>query len=166
LKIEKVVLAGDLSLACPAFAVFRVTADSDYENIELLHLSHVKTDSKKSLGHRLDQIQVHLQSIFDSYEIDSVVVEKGFSRFATATQQIQRVVGVFVLTLFRNGVRSFDELSPTTVKKAITGSGKASKEELAAALFRYLGDTKYATDDESDACGVAIAYMKKEGWLL
>lgn len=166
MKIEKVVLACDLSLACPAFAVFHVTASSDYENIELLHLSHVKTDSKKGLGHRLDQIQKHLQSIFDQHTIEVVVVEKGFSRFATATQQIQRVVGVFVLTVFRNGIRTFDELSPTTVKKEITGSGKATKDELAAALFRYLGDRKYATDDESDACGVGIAYMKKEGWLL
>lgn len=88
-------------------------------------------------------------------------MEKGFNKFALATQQIQRTVGVVLVTLMRNGYESVGEISPTSVKKCITGSGKASKEELAEALDQYLGGLEYKTNDESDACGVGLAFAKE-----
>ena len=53
----------------------------------------------------------------------------------------------------------FVEIAPTTVKKTLTGSGKAGKEEVAAVLERYVGRQEYATDDESDAVAVGVTWM-------
>lgn len=151
----------DLSLACPAFAVLEVRQGT----VEVVHLSHVKTSPKKSTGYRLFQIEQHLQEILRKYTFDLLVMEKGFNKFVLATQQIQRTVGVILVTLMRNGYESIGELSPTSVKKCITGSGKASKEELAEALDQYLGVMEYKTNDESDAVGVGLAFAKEKGLI-
>lgn len=160
----KTILAGDLSLACPAFAV--VQFDTELKTATVLHLSHVKTNAKKSLGYRLWQIAFHMErQILELYVLDEVVVEKGFSRFPTATQQLQRVVGTFAYTLYRKHNLDFDEIAVTTVKKAVTGKGKAEKDEVAAHLEKYVGKLEYVNNDESDAVAVAIAKAKKEGWI-
>ncbi|MGG0487231.1 crossover junction endodeoxyribonuclease RuvC [Priestia aryabhattai] len=159
--MTKIILSLDLSLACPAFAVLKVNDGK----VKVIEVSHVKTKAKDSTGQRLFIIANHLQDILDRYEFDAYVMEKGFSKFPVATQQLQRVVGVTLVTLYRNGIEDIGELSPTTVKKGITGSGKASKEELAICLHDYVGDVTYKTDDESDAVGVGIAYAKNKGWL-
>ncbi|MHA6240991.1 crossover junction endodeoxyribonuclease RuvC, partial [Bacillus subtilis] len=93
------------------------------------------------------------------------VFEKGFNKFAVATQQIQRTVGMLLFTLYSNNIEDIEEIAPTSVKKYITGDGKASKEKLADHLIYYVGEIKYKTNDESDAVGVGIAYGKKMGWL-
>ncbi|MEW4131940.1 crossover junction endodeoxyribonuclease RuvC [Bacillus thuringiensis] len=157
----KRILAMDLSLACPAFAVLEIRQGE----VSVIHLSHIKTSPKKSTGYRLFQIEQHLQEILGKFTFDLVVMEKGFNKFALATQQIQRTVGVVLVTLMRNGYENIGELSPTSVKKCITGSGKASKEELAEALDQYLGVIEYKTNDESDACGVGLAFAKEKGLI-
>jgi crossover junction endodeoxyribonuclease RuvC len=157
----KTILGCDLSLSCPAFSV--VTVHNGTATV--IKMYHVKTDSKMSLGQRLYKIYSLADEIYKTNEIDVVVMEKGFSRHAVATQQLQRVVGVFLLTSFYYGFEKVEELAPTTVKKHITGSGKASKEELELALYTFVGNVKYANNDESDATGVAVAYAEKKGWL-
>ena len=47
----------------------------------------------------------------------------------------------------------------------ITGSGKASKQDVADSLERYVGNVQYGTDDESDAVAVGIAWLIREGYL-
>lgn len=159
----KTVLAIDSSLACPAFAVLEFNLTN--RTVKVLEVSHIKTPSKFSTGKRLAMIHDHVEPILTRYNFDAVVFEKGFNKFAVATQQIQRTVGLLYFTLYRKGFEDISELSPTTVKKYITGNGKASKEELAKRLFEWVGEIKYKTDDESDSVGVGIAYGVQKGWL-
>ncbi|MDQ0976677.1 crossover junction endodeoxyribonuclease RuvC [Neobacillus niacini] len=160
---KKLILAIDSSLACPAFAVCEVNLIT--KNIKVIEVSHVKTNSKKSTGFRLFQIWNHANDILDRYTFDAVVFEKGFNKFAVATQQIQRTVGLLLFTLYCKEVENIDEIAPTSVKKAVTGNGKATKEQLAEALESYVGVVKYKTNDESDAVGVAIALALQKGWI-
>lgn len=159
----KTILAIDSSLACPAFSVLRF--DLDNRTVDVLHLGHVKTNSKKPTGYRLSQINEILESLLELYSYDEIVMEKGFNKFATATQQIQRTVGLLLYRMWDHSSYEIAEIAPTTVKKALTGSGKASKQEVADALESYVGQIKYANNDESDATGVGIAYGKQKGWL-
>jgi crossover junction endodeoxyribonuclease RuvC len=157
-----IILGIDSSLACPAFAIVEITEEGQANVIEV---SHIKTSPRKSTGYRLFQIYKHFNDILERYEFDYIVFEKGFNKFAVATQQIQRTMGVLVITLFNKGIEKYEEIAPTSVKKAITGKGKASKEELAAGLVIYVGDIKYKTNDESDAVGVALALAIQKGWV-
>lgn len=59
------------------------------------------------------------------------------------------------------------EISPTTVKKTVTGSGKAEKPEVADAVRKMLrlpSDYQFATGyDDSDACAVILAHLMRIG---
>ena len=49
------------------------------------------------------------------------------------------------------------------IKKLLTGNGKASKEEVAAALEKYVGQQNYAVSDESDAVAAGVAFLIQTG---
>lgn len=159
----KLVLACDLSLACPAFAVVEV--DLANKQLTVLQVTHIKTKSKDSTGQRLYQIYAHVQDILMRYAFDEVVFEKGFNKFAVATQQIQRTVGVMLVLLYLEGYEKITEIAPTSVKKLVSGDGKSSKDKLAESLIPYVGDIRYNTNDESDAVGVAIALSIQKKWI-
>src|SRR4051794_445896 len=112
----RTVLAADLSLSCPAFAVMTFYNDT----ATVIELFHVKTNSKKTVNFRLFEIYNLVDEIFKKYEITDVVMEKGFQRHAIATQQLQRVVGVFLLISYYYGFEKVDEIAPTSVKKLVT----------------------------------------------
>ena len=61
------------------------------------------------------------------------------------------------------------KLTPTTVKKTVTGSGKAEKSEVAEAVRRMLRlppDYPFAKGyDDSDACAVILAYLLRENLI-
>jgi crossover junction endodeoxyribonuclease RuvC len=50
------------------------------------------------------------------------------------------------------------EYPPLRVKQAVTGSGRASKEQLARTLMALLGHARMLAPDESDAAGVALCH--------
>lgn len=92
--------------------------------------------------------------------------ERAFSRFSHETQVLSKVVGIADLVAWQRSKSVFHEIAPTTVKKLLTGSGKAEKETVAQALERYLGLQAYQTDDESDAAAVGIAWLLQKKLLV
>ena len=75
-----------------------------------------------------------------------------------------------LISFWANGKNSFGhfvEVAPTSCKKALTGSGKASKDEMVDALRDYpgspLGLTKANREAIADALGAALAGADK--WL-
>ena len=122
----------------------------------LCHLNN--RGEKKCYG----QILAERYDLITELAVDVAVFvrEKGFSRFPHETQALFKVVGVADLAAWTTCRTEFVEIAPTTVKKLLTGSGKATKEEVADALSKYVGGKNYTTDDESDAVAVGI------GWLI
>lgn len=158
------VLAMDLSLSSPAFAVLSV--EKGVPKVE--HLSHVKTNSKKSHGYRLFEIYHHMDDIYKKHpDITDVVREKGFSRFATTTQTLFKVVGLSDACAFDYGFEQVAEIAPTQVKKAISGTGKGSKDDVALGIKKYIPEElHFATDDESDAVAVGLTYLIQKKALV
>lgn len=87
------------------------------------------------------------------------VREKGFSRFPHETQALFKVVGIADLAAWQKCRAVYEEIAPSAIKKLLTGSGKASKEDVAAASHRFIGEQVYQTDDESDAVAVGIVWL-------
>lgn len=131
----------------------------------MIEKGHVKTNAKKPHGCRLKQIEKALIKLRDMYEYGAVIRERGFSRFHSVTQTLFKVVGISDM-VFKDV--EIAEIPPTTVKKTITGDGKADKAKVEQAVreaLRLRNDTKFATDDESDACAVCLAYLMREGLI-
>lgn len=159
---KHITLALDLSLKSSGIAVIAVTS----EGIPIiLEVSHVPTLAMHSHGRRLCQISDEIERYFKAYSPEHVVREKGFSRFPAVTQALFKVVGCSDMVAHIYG-HTVAEIPPTTVKKAITGRGKASKGEVATEVMRILRieDADYfATDDESDSAAVGITYLMQKG---
>ena len=165
----KRILAMDLSLNLPAFAVIRVYDGAIYiEDVRHVDNKNAKLSHAEKLKRTADELQYICSKYYG--EIDVVVREKGFSRFATTTQALFKVVGVSDLTVYEKlGINKIEEIPPTAIKSIIGGYGKATKDEVEDGLRAYLQkhqkDYVFATDDESDAVAVAITYAYKKGWL-
>ncbi|MGG4390506.1 crossover junction endodeoxyribonuclease RuvC [Priestia megaterium] len=161
--MSKVILALDLSLSSTGYAVAKVSKG----NIELTEVGHInnKKHAKKSQAYRLHRIASVLKDIYRKHPIEIVVKEKGFSKGHISTQALFKVAGVADLMSFSFGHDNIAELTPAQVKKAVTKNGKASKDEVAVALAKYVGERDYVTDDESDAVAVLVAHCLKESLI-
>jgi len=168
MALNNVTLALDLSLSSPGFAVIAVTDEGDPI---LLEKSHVKTNANQSHGYRLHQIAVELERLMLNYKPEHIVRERGFSRFPTTTQALFKVVGVSDFLAQITGTRekfttNIYEIAPTTVKKAVTGNGRASKKDVEKEVAKWLQIDRtnfFETDDESDAAAVGLAYLVENG---
>lgn len=124
----------------------------------MLHLDNRRC---KTHGEALARIYETVFSLAN--QADHYVRERGFSRFTTGTQTLFKVVGIADMALWRAKQAVFDEIPPASVKKAITGKGNATKDEVAAALAPYVGVHSYACDDESDAVAVGMTWFLQSG---
>lgn len=122
------ILAADLSLCCPGFAVLQYE-DGKVSIERLCHLDNRR--SKAAYGEILCAIYDLIAEL--SSGIDVFVRERAFSRFPHETQALFRVVGISDLAVWKLRKAIWEELAPTSVKKLLTGSGKADKMEVAAA---------------------------------
>lgn len=132
--------------------------------IELGHIDNKhKGRMKWSHGQKLERICDFLGLILAKYPVDTVVREKGVTRFNKATQAIFRVVGIADYVAWETSELICEEVGITEAKKLITGSGRAEKEQVAAAVMQYLtAPVEFAVDDESDAVAVGVAYCLKQ----
>jgi crossover junction endodeoxyribonuclease RuvC len=101
----------------------------------------------------------------------NLVLREDFTagRNKRATQTIFNAWAAADRALHTYGLTVYDvkpPLSPTSVKKLVTGNGRAEKDEVAAAVRRLLrlGDDYpfKAGYDDSDACAVILAYLIRE----
>lgn len=122
-----------------------------------------KKETKRELTDsiKLNLIQNKICDVIVRYPIEKTVyIEQGFTRFNKATQALYKVRGVIEATLLHYDLL---DIAPTSIKKAITGSGTAEKEAVASRiteLFRY---NLVGTYDVSDAIAVAYTGFLQKG---
>lgn len=78
---------------------------------------------------------------------------------------LHKVVGVTDLYAWSILHKEFQEVSPISVKCFIGGERGATKQQVADGLIPFVGNIKYTVDDESDAVGVGITWLIKNGYL-
>lgn len=113
----------------------------------------------ESMQQRLDQLYSSLNTVLKEYKPDEVALETAFyGKNIQSTLKIGYARGVAMLVASHNGLQ-LSEYSPREVKKAIVGSGAASKEQVNYMVKTLLNaKSKEITFDESDALGIAICH--------
>lgn len=127
-----------------------------------------KNAKNKSHGQKLSEIAAELRAYLMNNSTMILVREEALANISTSAKTIQvlhKVVGVSDLYAYAFGGKQFEEISPKTVKKLVTGDGLAEKDVVAKCLERYVGPQEYACDDESDAVAVGVAWLIEKGWL-
>ncbi len=156
--INKYIYGIDPSMSCTGIAIFNLNKK------EPVLITSIKTNSKDTYGIRLHTIRNYIKELINEYKPCEVALERGFSRFHTATQVSYRVHGV-IQELLKQYPQYY--YPPTTIKMLITGKGNASKETVQNYILKTYPSINFNNNDESDACGVAICHLiKKHKFVL
>jgi crossover junction endodeoxyribonuclease RuvC len=117
----------------------------------------IEADEALPLAERLKLIAEPLRAALTQHRPEAVFVESMFHHKNVKTAFVlAHARGVALLSAAECGL-SVTELSPSEVKKAVTGSGKAEKGQVQEMVKILLGLAARAQADTSDALAVAIA---------
>ncbi|MDA9790892.1 crossover junction endodeoxyribonuclease RuvC [bacterium] len=125
--------------------------------VSLVHIGVFRTDASESIDQRLMLLERDLESLVEEFQPSVVAVERVFSqhnvRTAMATAQ---AAAVALLVAARRGIPVALH-TPTEVKAAVTGSGRADKAQVTAMVTRVLAlPTAPKPADAADAAAIAI----------
>ncbi|MBL0709165.1 MAG: crossover junction endodeoxyribonuclease RuvC [Sulfurimonas sp.] len=117
---------------------------------------------ERVLQHQIVELCEGLDIIFNAHKIDEVSIEDIFYAFNPKTvlklAQFRGALSLKVLQVFGN----FHEYTPLQVKKAVTGNGKASKEQVSFMVKRILGIKKEIKPlDITDAIAIALTHAQR-----
>ena len=117
----------------------------------------ISVSEKKPLSERLQQIFEQLNELLEQHNPQMVFLESIFHhKYARSALVLGHARGVALLAAqLRNC--PIGEISPTEVKKAVTGRGRADKEQVQHMVRMLLGMPEIAQVDASDALAVAFA---------
>lgn len=140
----------------------------------LLACSSVATSTADTDAIRNYTVETFIAAFLREHRPFDIVVREDFTsgRNKRATQTIFSAWAAADKALHAYGYYAEDlkpALSPTSVKKYVTGSGKAEKPEVAEGVRKYLrlaDGYKWRTGyDDSDACAVGLAYLLRENLI-
>ena len=125
--------------------------------LRLVHVEVVRTPPQDAIGVRLLRLEQDIERAVDAFTPDRVSIERVFSqhnvRSAMGTAQAGAVA---VLIAARRGL-PVSWRTPTEVKAAVTGSGRADKHQVTAMVMRLLAVTeRIRPADAADALALAI----------
>jgi crossover junction endodeoxyribonuclease RuvC len=120
----------------------------------------VCTPASDDIGHRLLALEQHLTTWISTHRPDVVAVERVFSQHNVRTVMgTAQAAAVAITTATRNGVPVVLH-TPSEVKAAITGSGRADKAQVGQMVTRVLGlSERPKPADTADALALAICHI-------
>ena len=127
----------------------------------LLEAGLIKIKEKK-LQHQIMELVEGLDTILKDRVIDEVAVEDIFYAYNPKTFiKLAQFRGALSLKILQE-IGNFSEYTPLQVKKAVTGNGKAKKEQVAFMVKRILKITKEIKPlDITDAIAVALTHAQR-----
>ncbi|MFA7069557.1 MAG: crossover junction endodeoxyribonuclease RuvC [Sulfurimonas sp.] len=134
-----------------------------FENskISLVEAGLIKI-SADELQYQIPQMLEAFEGIFTKFKIDEVALEDIFyAHNPKTTIKLAQFRGAIMLMLLQQ-FGPFSEYTALQVKQALTGNGKASKEQVAFMVKRLLGIKKEIKPlDITDAIAVAITHSQR-----
>ncbi|NLJ77113.1 MAG: crossover junction endodeoxyribonuclease RuvC [Peptococcaceae bacterium] len=132
----------------------------------LVECGCVRTSAKQPLSDRLYTIYRELTGIIKQYQPGQFAVEElFFNKNARTALAVGHARGVAMLAAASAGLPVF-EYTPLQVKQAVTGYGRAAKEQVQYMVKTILSLTQAPSpDDVADALAVAICHGQLYSWV-
>jgi crossover junction endodeoxyribonuclease RuvC len=120
----------------------------------------VQTPPHMDLGRRLIEVAETVERWLTEHRPDVVAVERVFSQHNVRTaMSTAQVGGVVALVAARRGVPVAFH-TPSEIKAAVTGSGRAGKEQVTTMITRLLAlPAKPRPADAADALALAVCHL-------
>ena len=127
----------------------------------------ITTPAGTPLPARLLQIENDMAQLFDTFRPDAMAVEELFlTNDITTGIGVAQARGVILTAAERAGVPIY-EYTPSEVKLAVTGYGKAEKRQVMDMVKRLLGLSSVPKpDDAADAVALALCHARSFGSRL
>lgn len=125
---------------------------------KLTHIANgsVRSDAKFTLPERLLQLEQGLAEVFDAYAPEYAAVEQTFvNRDGAATLKLGQARAVCLLAPARRGL-TVAEYAPNFIKRSVTGSGHADKNQINTMVSMLLPKAEIADEHAADALAIAI----------
>lgn len=171
--MDKVYVGFDLSLNSTGVAVLYLhNGKFDVMRTKLIELGHYKLMGEK-LSHLYLELAICIywaNALAEELNCPLVVSkERPFVSYKFGSvEKLYMAHGILHLALDEFELEDNLQIeSPQQVKKYVTGSGKASKEDVAEGILKFLtspNQLNYKTYDITDAIAVAITTAMKEGF--
>jgi crossover junction endodeoxyribonuclease RuvC len=125
--------------------------------LDLVAVEVVRTPTAAPLGERLLAVETAVDTWVRKYAPDTVAVERVFSQHNVRTVMgTAQASGVAILSAVRLGL-ALGTYTPSEIKAAVTGNGRADKAQVAAMVTRLLRLAERPHPaDASDALALAI----------
>jgi crossover junction endodeoxyribonuclease RuvC len=151
--MKKIILGIDPGFATMGYGL----VVKDGANYLVVNYGVVETPAKLDFSKRLEVLFVELTKIIKKYKPDIVAVEKLFFAKNTKTAiDVGQARGVILLTIIQSGVAVY-EYTPLQIKQALTGYGRADKNQIQQMVKIILKlNTIPKPDDAADGLAVAI----------
>ncbi|GLY17355.1 crossover junction endodeoxyribonuclease RuvC [Kineosporia sp. NBRC 101677] len=131
---------------------------------QMVAVDVIRTPAGTDLGSRLLGISDAVEGWMDQVRPDVVAVERVFSQNNVSTVMgTAQAAGVTVLAAARRGIPVVMH-TPSEVKAAVTGSGRADKAQVTAMVQRILQLSEAPRPaDAADALALAICHLWRDG---
>ena len=140
-----------------------VALPEDVVEPNLLEAGVIELDGRQQIEQRLQQLYEDLGQLMDQIMPTCVVVEKLYAHYNHPRTAIlmAHARGVILLCAQQRGLR-VEHLPSTEVKKAVTGYGHASKQQIQQAVASQLGLKQLPSPpDVADAIAIALTHGRR-----
>lgn len=111
-----------------------------------------------SFADRLHHFYTSLTDFINIHQPNEAAIEETFVNNNPATSlKLGHARGALILSLSISGLK-VAEYSPTAIKKAVTGVGRADKNQIQMMIKVLLPKSDFKTEDEADALATAICH--------
>lgn len=142
--------------------------DPGYRNVGIAVIDHtfkiIESRQLKTLSDNVDGCLVEIfEAISDAvtkHKIDIAVIEEpAFTKFHQNANPVLQAMGVIKLAIELQKIPQV-VVSPSTVKKTVTGKGTADKNDVIRAVTKFTGlELKAALNHQADAIAIAISHL-------
>lgn len=146
------ILGIDPALNNTGWAVLKTSGCSDvfFENV-----GHISNNIKDDYYCKLENIRQKVEEIIDTYKPNILSIEETFvNGNALSSLKLGVVRGIIMSVALKYRLKIM-EFKPNEIKKAITGNGKADKQQVDYMIKILVPKATPKTLDESDAIAIA-----------
>ncbi len=149
------ILGIDPGLATMGYGVI----ESNGDRHKLIQYGVLTTAAGQPMPQRLRALFIGVQQLMDTYQPEEVAFEElFFSKNITTGMAVSAARGVALVAVAQKTDNIY-EYTPMQVKMAVTGHGKAEKQQVQMMVKALLGMREIAKpDDAADAIAVAITH--------
>jgi crossover junction endodeoxyribonuclease RuvC len=128
--------------------------------LRMVAVDVLRTPADQPVGQRLVEVETAVSRWLDDYAPDAVAVEQVFSQHNVKTVMgTAQASGVALVVAARRGLPVALH-TPSEVKAAVTGSGRADKQQVTSMVTRLLRLAERPTPaDAADALALAICHV-------